>query len=294
MGRPIVAVTGIGVVTSLGVGKTDNWAALTSGKSGIHPITRFPSTISTPASPARSISCRRARRAPAPSPTNWPKRRRSKRLPKPASNAAISAARCSSPRRRWNSTGRPLLALRSPARTAVRRRCCGSRAGRIRSTFRDHPVRLDRRPARRPFRHAGPADHAVHRLRLGRHRHPARRRGDPARRSDAALSIGADGSATAEALIRFSLLSALSTSNDDPGKSLKTVLEGSRRLRARRRLGGAGAGIAGERAGARGANDARHRARLRRKGRRFPPHPFQARRLAGDRGRARGACRCRA
>ena len=42
MGRPIVAVTGIGVVTSLGVGKTDNWAALTSGKSGIHPITRFP------------------------------------------------------------------------------------------------------------------------------------------------------------------------------------------------------------------------------------------------------------
>ncbi|TGV77713.1 beta-ketoacyl-ACP synthase, partial [Mesorhizobium sp. M2D.F.Ca.ET.145.01.1.1] len=42
MGRPIVAVTGIGVVTSLGVGKSDNWAALTSGKSGIHPITRFP------------------------------------------------------------------------------------------------------------------------------------------------------------------------------------------------------------------------------------------------------------
>ncbi|TIN07175.1 beta-ketoacyl synthase N-terminal-like domain-containing protein, partial [Mesorhizobium sp.] len=42
MGRPIVAVTGIGVVTSLGVGKADNWAALTSGKSGIHPITRFP------------------------------------------------------------------------------------------------------------------------------------------------------------------------------------------------------------------------------------------------------------
>ena len=42
MGRPIVAVTGIGIVTSLGVGKADNWAALTSGSSGIHPITRFP------------------------------------------------------------------------------------------------------------------------------------------------------------------------------------------------------------------------------------------------------------
>ena len=31
MGRPIVAVTGIGVVTSLGIGKADNWAALSSG-----------------------------------------------------------------------------------------------------------------------------------------------------------------------------------------------------------------------------------------------------------------------
>src|SRR4051794_17744672 len=42
MGRPVVAVTGIGVVTSLGAGKAANWAALTAGKSGIHPITRFP------------------------------------------------------------------------------------------------------------------------------------------------------------------------------------------------------------------------------------------------------------
>ena len=41
-GRPIVVVTGMGVVTSLGRGKKDNWAALTSGKSGIHRIKRFP------------------------------------------------------------------------------------------------------------------------------------------------------------------------------------------------------------------------------------------------------------
>jgi 3-oxoacyl-[acyl-carrier-protein] synthase II len=40
--RPIVAVTGIGVVSSLGVGKTDNWAKLTAGQSGIRTITRFP------------------------------------------------------------------------------------------------------------------------------------------------------------------------------------------------------------------------------------------------------------
>ena len=31
LGRPVVAVTGIDMVTSLGVGKADNWAALTSG-----------------------------------------------------------------------------------------------------------------------------------------------------------------------------------------------------------------------------------------------------------------------
>ena len=42
MGRPIVVVTGLGVVTSLGAGKTDNWAKLTAGESGIRTITRFP------------------------------------------------------------------------------------------------------------------------------------------------------------------------------------------------------------------------------------------------------------
>ncbi len=41
-GRPVIVVTGIGVVTSLGEGRDDNWDALTSGKSGIRKITRFP------------------------------------------------------------------------------------------------------------------------------------------------------------------------------------------------------------------------------------------------------------
>ena len=34
-GRPLVAVTGLGVVTSLGQGKETNWQALTAGQSGI-------------------------------------------------------------------------------------------------------------------------------------------------------------------------------------------------------------------------------------------------------------------
>ncbi|MFH0302813.1 beta-ketoacyl-ACP synthase [Bradyrhizobium sp. 31Argb] len=41
-GRPIVVVTGMGIVTSLGGGKTDNWAKLVAGESGIKTVTRFP------------------------------------------------------------------------------------------------------------------------------------------------------------------------------------------------------------------------------------------------------------
>ena len=41
-GRPIVVVTGMGVITSLGAGKTDNWAKLTAGESGIRTLSRFP------------------------------------------------------------------------------------------------------------------------------------------------------------------------------------------------------------------------------------------------------------
>ena len=41
VGAP-VAVTGIGVVTSLGTGIDDNWRKLTAGQSGIRRISRFP------------------------------------------------------------------------------------------------------------------------------------------------------------------------------------------------------------------------------------------------------------
>jgi 3-oxoacyl-[acyl-carrier-protein] synthase II len=41
-GRPLVAVTGMGVVTSLGQGKEENWRRLIAGESGIRHITRFP------------------------------------------------------------------------------------------------------------------------------------------------------------------------------------------------------------------------------------------------------------
>src|SRR6201991_2065835 len=41
-GRPIIVVTGIGVATSLGAGKAENWSKLVAGQSGIRTITRFP------------------------------------------------------------------------------------------------------------------------------------------------------------------------------------------------------------------------------------------------------------
>jgi 3-oxoacyl-[acyl-carrier-protein] synthase II len=41
-GRPVVAVTGYGMISSLGQGVKDSWAGLTAGRSGIRRITRFP------------------------------------------------------------------------------------------------------------------------------------------------------------------------------------------------------------------------------------------------------------
>src|ERR1700755_2382619 len=42
LGRPVDVAPGVGRTTSLGAGKTDNWAKLSAGESGIRTITRFP------------------------------------------------------------------------------------------------------------------------------------------------------------------------------------------------------------------------------------------------------------
>ena len=53
-GRPIVVVTGIGIVSPLGQGKEDNWAALSAGQSGIRSISRF-DTIGLPTTIAGTV-----------------------------------------------------------------------------------------------------------------------------------------------------------------------------------------------------------------------------------------------
>ncbi|GAA4115511.1 beta-ketoacyl-ACP synthase [Aminobacter aganoensis] len=223
LGRPVVAVTGIGVVTSLGVGKAENWAALTSGKSGIHPITRFPVDLlntqisgmidflpsSTKGSSALTYELAEtaAKEAVAeagldnqdfdgplflaspPVELDW------------ADRLALYAG---------DKEGAGYERLLKVARSQnsldmFETAQFGSIADRLADLFgtRGLPITLSTACAS-----------GATAIQLGVE---AIRRGE----CDRALSVGADGSATAEALIRFSLLSALSTNNDVPEKASK-------------------------------------------------------------------------
>ncbi|MER8959238.1 beta-ketoacyl-ACP synthase [Mesorhizobium sp. M0701] len=229
MGRPIVAVTGIGVVTSLGVGKADNWAALTSGKSGIHPITRFPvdhlntrisgmvdflpssskgaslltyELAETAAQEAMSEAGLDAGDfggplflASPPVELDW-----SERFSLYNSDKPNISDRHDSGAERLLRVARGLRELDIFETTQF-----GSIADRLADRFgtRGLPITLSTACAS-----------GATAIQLGVE---AIRRGE----CDRALSIGADGSATAEALIRFSLLSALSTHNDIPEKASK-------------------------------------------------------------------------
>ena len=144
------------------------------------------------------------------------------------------------------------------------------------------------------LRHQGLADRHLHRLRVRR----ARRSSSASRRSAAASArrrwcVGTDASVNPESLIRFSLLSALSTRNDPPAGRGAPVQQGSRRLRDGRGRRRAGAGEPGACARAR-RHDARRGGRLRRDGRRVPSHALLARRQADHRLHAARAGRCRA
>jgi 3-oxoacyl-[acyl-carrier-protein] synthase II len=224
-GRPVVAVTGTGVITSIGVGKKDNWAALTAGKSGIHRITRFPieglrttmaGTVDTLLSEtycAPNLSHQLARLAATEaveqsgigSKADFPG----------ALFMAVPPVELEWPQRAQlaNAGGNGELTYKDVLKGAASGNfrsfhelfLFGTVADRIAEEFgtRGSPISL-----------STACSSGATAIQLGVE---AIRRGETA----AALCIGTDGSVHAEALIRFSLLSALSTQNDVPEAASK-------------------------------------------------------------------------
>jgi 3-oxoacyl-[acyl-carrier-protein] synthase II len=223
--RPIVAVTGIGVVTSLGIGKEDNWKKLTAGQSGIHSISRF-STEGLKTTVAGTIDFIPADPVCAPA--------LSEEFAMVASEEAIAEAGIG---RKGDFPG-PLFVAVPPVEVEWPQRIEIAAASNAQEIGYDELIRLassgkyDRYYERFLYRGTTErlADHlgtkgspialstacasGASAIQLGVE---AIRRGE----SDAALAIGTDGSVNTEALIRFALLSALSTQNDPPGAAAK-------------------------------------------------------------------------
>jgi len=223
-GRPIVVVTGMGVVTSLGSGKSDNWTKLTAGESGIRTITRFPTdglkttmagTVDfVPVEPFSSTDL-------------------GERLADIATEEAVAQSGIGS---KGDFPGHLFLAVAPvevewPQRLELghaieatvdydallrdsgggrftqyhRRFLFGSVADHLAETFgtKGSPISLSTACA------SGATS-----IQLGVE---AIRRGD----ADAALCVATDGSVNPEAVVRFSLLSALSTQNSPPQAASK-------------------------------------------------------------------------
>ena len=218
MGRPIVVVTGLGVVTSLGAGKTDNWAKLTAGESGIRAITRFP-TEGLKTRIAGTIDFLGEQPSSA---------ALSEKFADLAVEEAISQSGIGS---KGDFPGPLFLAVPPIEIEWPQRMALAAKSGandkvtysdilRVSAQFPDyHPRFLFGSVADTLAEKYGTKGSPISlstacasgssAIQLGVE---AIRRGD----TDAALCIGADGSINPEALIRFSLLSALSTSNDNP------------------------------------------------------------------------------
>lgn len=226
LGRPIVAVTGMGVITSLGQGLTDNWAALTSGTSGIHKINRFPTDklstrisgtvdfIEVPAenSVERSFAFARETTAEALAQAglsgdfDGPLFLAAPPVEPEWSDRFALADRAPPSKTEGDAYDRFLAAMRQrPDPVFLEAVQFGSISERLADTFgtRGLPVTLSTACAS-----------GVTAIQLGVE---AIRQG----RTDRALTVATDGSVSAEALIRFSLLSALSTQNDPPEKASK-------------------------------------------------------------------------
>jgi 3-oxoacyl-[acyl-carrier-protein] synthase II len=225
-GRPVVVVTGMGVITSLGQGKADNWAKLTAGESGIRRISRFANdglktTIAgtvdfVPVEPFCSTELGERMAAlvaeeaiaqadiggkgdfpgplflaVAPIEIEWPHRE------------AFAAAAGANDAVGYDDL---LRASASGRFHAIHERCLfGSVAEHLADRFgtKGSPISVSTACAS-----------GASAIQLGVE---AIRRGE----TEAALCIGTDGSVNPEAFIRFSLLSALSTANNPPEGAAK-------------------------------------------------------------------------
>jgi 3-oxoacyl-[acyl-carrier-protein] synthase II len=222
MGRPIVVVTGLGVVTSLGCGKTDNWAKLAAGESGIKTITRFSTeglrtriagTIDylppqSSVALTESIAELAAEEAIMQSALGT-----SGQFPGPLF-LAVPPIEIEWPQRleigaKSGANGKitysDLLRASAGLPDYHRRFLLGSVADNLAEKFgtQGSPISLSTACAS-----------GATAVQLGVE---AIRRGE----TDAALCVGTDGSINPEAVVRFSLLSALSTSNDVPQAAAK-------------------------------------------------------------------------
>ncbi len=225
-GRVSVVVTGMGIITSLGIGKEENWQKLVAGQSGIRPITRFPHDalkttiagtvdfIEVDPFCSTELGERMAARvieealtqseigskgdfpgplflAVAPVEIEWPHR-----------EAFAAAAGANAPL-----VYDDLLRATASGRfREVHERCLlASVAGHLADRFgtKGSPISVSTACAS-----------GASAIQLGVE---AIRRGE----ADAALCVGTDGSVNPESLIRFSLLSALSTANDPPQAAAK-------------------------------------------------------------------------
>jgi 3-oxoacyl-[acyl-carrier-protein] synthase II len=225
-GRPTVVVTGMGVITSLGAGKSHNWAKLMEGRSGIRRISRFPTeglktTIagavdSVPVEPFCSTEL-------------------AERMAALVAEEAISEAGLGA---KGDFPGPLFLAVAPVEMEWTHREALAAAAGanesvgygdllRASASGRFHSIHerclfgsVAEHLAERfgtkgsPISVSTACASGASAIQLGIE---ALRRGE----ADAALCIGTDGSVNPEAFIRFSLLSALSTANDPPEAAAK-------------------------------------------------------------------------
>jgi 3-oxoacyl-[acyl-carrier-protein] synthase II len=224
-GRPIVVVTGMGVVTSLGAGKTDNWKKLTAGESGIRTITRFPTEglKTTMAGTVDFVPC-----------DPFTSTDLSERLADIVVEEAIAQSAIGS---KGDFPGPLFLAVAPVEIEWPQRRELGRATGKTEINY-DDILRVSGGEAfkgyHQRFLFGSVADHLADSfgtkgspislstacasgataIQLGVE---AIRRGE----TDAALCVGTEGSVNPESLVRFSLLSALSTQNDPPQSASK-------------------------------------------------------------------------